>query len=594
MISKIVNIVLRENTVEGDNIMMKNAKIKSKISAGFLAVMLIMSFVIIMVYNGIVETKKHVNLNIYTYEVIREADMLLKNVIDMETGVRGYAITGDKEYLEPFSTGQVEVKNNLSKLTELTADSEEQQNRLKSLNLSINSWIVREGEALVKIRDKVNAGEVTEDRINYFMMTKQGKKSMDDIRATLSELIQAEKDNLEVRLVDMNDAQSKVVYVIFIGAIIAAIVCVITISIVVKSVTNPINLLQKELDILASSGGDLTKTINIDSKDEIGILGNSLNGFIQDIRNIILQVNENAFSMKDDIENITGAMTILDDDILDASSNTEELSASMEETAAATEEMSSSADEIARIIEEASQKTEIGVKQADDIRKRAENIREHAENSSKESYELYEKSKDTLEIAMEKSKVVDQINIFSETILEISSKTNLLALNAAIEAARAGEAGKGFSVVAEEIRKLAEQSNETVSKIKDVTYDVVEAVDELTKASADILEFINSKVIKDYEDLVSIGEGYNKDADYVSKAMKDFDSMSKLIEESADILIKVITDITHTSYEGAENTSIIAEKVSGVREKSQSIVESASHAGVNSDKLLEAVAKFKV
>ncbi|MBU3195117.1 methyl-accepting chemotaxis protein [Clostridium algidicarnis] len=574
--------------------MMKNIKIKSKITIGLITVMLIMSFVIIIAYDGNVKTNKQINQNMYTYEIIREADLLTTSIVDMETGIRGYGITGDKEYLEPFNNGKLEVKEHLDRLIELTEGDEEQQTRLASLNISVNSWIIREGEALMGIRNKVNSNELPPDRVAYFMSTKQGKKSMDDIRSISTEVVQVEKDKLDVKINDMNSWQLRAKTAMILGTVIAFIIGFIAIYIVVRSVTGPINLLQKELDGLASSGGDLTKTIDITSKDEIGDLASSLNRFIQEIRGIILQVNENALSVKNNVGNITESMMSLNNEILDVSASTEELSASMEETAAATEEMNSSADEIAKIIEDSSKKTEIGVKQSDEIRERAENIRNHAEISSKESYEIYEKNKETLENAMEKSKVVEQINIFSETILEISSKTNLLALNAAIEAARAGEAGRGFSVVAEEIRNLAEQSNETVSKIKAVTFEVVDGVKELTKSSSDILEFINNKVIKDYENLVSIGQGYSKDADYVSTTMQDFNSMLKLIEESQNSLLQVIEDITHTSYEGAENTSSISEKALMVRENSEAIVESAEGVSKNSDKLLESVSKFKV
>ena len=573
---------------------MKNIKIKSKITIGLITVMLIMSFVIIIAYYGNIKINKQISENIYTYEVIREADLLTTSIVDMETGIRGYGITGDKEYLDPFNNGKLEVKAHLDRLIELTAGDQQQQTRLASLNISINSWIVREGEALMGIRNKVNSNELPPDRVSYFMSTKKGKKSMDDIRSISNELVKVEKDKLHVKMNEMNNLQVKAKAVMIAATLIAVIIGFIAISIVVRSVTRPINLLQKELNGLASSGGDLTKTIITSSKDEIGGLASSLNSFLQEIRTIILQVNENALGMKSNVEDITESIMILNDEILEVSASTEELSASMEETAAATEEMNSSADEIAKIIEDSSKKTEIGVKQSDEIRERAENIRNHAEISSKESYEIYEKSKETLENAMEKSKVVEQINIFSETILEISSKTNLLALNAAIEAARAGEAGRGFSVVAEEIRNLAEQSNETVSKIKAVTYEVIDGVKELTKSSSDILEFINHKVIKDYENLVNIGQGYSKDADYISTTMKDFNSMLKLIEESQNSLLQVIGEITHTSYEGAKSTSSISEKTLMVRGKSEDIVGSAECVSKNSDKLLESVSKFKV
>ncbi len=86
----------------------------------------------------------------------------------------------------------------------------------------------------------------------------------------------------------------------------------------------------------------------------------------------------------------------------------------------------------------------------------------------KKPLNLYKTNEKELSEAIEKSKSVEKINVLSEAILKITEQTNLLALNAAIEAARAGEAGKGFSVVAEEIRKLAEESNNTANEIQEI------------------------------------------------------------------------------------------------------------------------------
>ncbi len=106
---------------------------------------------------------------------------------------------------------------------------------------------------------------------------------------------------------------------------------------------------------------------------------------------------------------------------------------------------------------------------------------------------MYKTNEKELSEAIEKSKSVEKINVLSEAILKITEQTNLLALNAAIEAARAGEAGKGFSVVAEEIRKLAEESNNTANEIQEITKIVVNAVENLANNSNKILTFIDGK-----------------------------------------------------------------------------------------------------
>ena len=107
--------------------------------------------------------------------------------------------------------------------------------------------------------------------------------------------------------------------------------------------------------------------------------------------------------------------------------------------------------------------------QSGSIMERARKRHEASNRSAKEAVALYQETRADLERAIADSKRVQEIDTLTEEILSISSQTNLLALNASIEAARAGEAGKGFSVVAEEIRELADHSRLAVDQIRKVT-----------------------------------------------------------------------------------------------------------------------------
>ena len=363
---------------------------------------------------------------------------------------------------------------------------------------------------------------------------------------------------------------------------------------IVISIVKPIGLLRRKLKDLVEQGGDLTQTIEIKHRDEIGALAMTVNQFIENIRTIILEVNHCALGVEESSAQVSKHLVTLGTQVELSSGIIEELSAGMQETAATTEEIHASSSEIEQAAKRMAERSQDGTISASEIRKKAEKLKEKAVASEISAEQLYQTTREKLEVALAKSEAINSIHVLSEGILSISDQTNLLALNAAIEAARAGEAGKGFAVVADEIRHLSENSKNSVNEIQKVTKEVIVAVQDMIHGSKTMMDFFDQKVMKDYQDMVQTGEAYGADGIFVDELVGDFNSSSEELADTIDGIIKAIGEVAVTVNQGAGDTQEMAEKMVAMVEMLKDVKVQMDISMKNSELLKQAVTKFTV
>lgn len=429
----------------------------------------------------------------------------------------------------------------------------------------------------------------------------KGNLSMEDFDTT-AEKINSQVDkfnevstkNIETSISNIEKSITRTIILIAVSALALIIILILTWRYITKKIVSPITIMLAKLKEMANNGGDLTKKIEFKSNDEIGEMAESFNLMQESFREIISVIMHESRNVENKVEKTNENIGKLSELIEEVYATTEELSSGMEETAASTEEMRETTAFIGSDIEAIAEKAENEAKNSKLIKNRAEKLKNTAIHSKETAEQINGQTNKKLLDAIEKAKEVEKIKVLSEAILEISSQTNLLALNASIEAQRAGEAGKGFSVVAEEIGKLAEDSKNTVSEISNISSTVMSIVENLVTTSQEMIGFINSNVINDYEMIVKNGEQYSDDATMVNNMTMDFSNKSNNIMDSMDKVVEAVNQINNSNNELANGTNSIAENMNTISEKSGNVVKLIKEVSTSTNKLVGMVNNFKV
>ncbi|TCI71183.1 methyl-accepting chemotaxis protein [Exiguobacterium sp. SH0S7] len=422
----------------------------------------------------------------------------------------------------------------------------------------------------------------------------QSRSTYDNFTQRLTELVDYNSEGSRQVGADM-EREFQQALIALLAVTVGAIVILLFLGMsLLRSIIKPMRMLQTKFDELASQGGDLTVSIPVTSNDEIAQVSRSFNVFLASLREIMIDVDETAKVVLTSSREVAAEVTQLSRYMEETSGTVEELTAGMEETAASSQEMSASTTEMGSSIDTIVDLSNDSAKTAGHVEQRAHAMRTQAIASKTEANAIIQKKRVELDEAIKGAQSVEEIRVLTSAILTIADQTNLLALNASIEAARAGDAGRGFAVVASEIRKLAENSRQTVNEIQAVSNTVIDSVERLNTSSADMLTFLNTNVLADYDRLEESATQYEEDATVFGKTANTFETNALQLRHMTDSILHVIQEVATTVTEGADGTQSISEKVQLSVERFNDVQQRMNETEQRAAELSNRVSQFKL
>lgn len=412
-----------------------------------------------------------------------------------------------------------------------------------------------ENKIVKELVARINKGDIPQDNvitydyrgdIKYASYSVTDKKEILVMAADYNEVMQPINNIVKI-------AVTASVFVVVILSLLALLMGNIIVA-PIRSVTTIIGRVS-EFDFRFDSNNKIYKR-----KDETGEMARAVQNMCKNLGRIVSEI-ENAKECL--LLSITGLQTVLDAAYqmsTDNSAITQELAAGMEETSATTETIFEDIENMKKTVLSINQLITEGTSYSGEIMDRANSLCETTIQASEKTKDIYSKIRIKTDQAMEDAKAVEEINVLTNAVMQISSQTSLLALNASIEAARAGEAGRGFSVVATEIGKLAEQTSKEVGNINQVADKVNKAVKNISTCLWDTEEFLGNDVLKDYENFIDTGEKYKNDAAVFKKNMNEISSSIKSLTKSVSIISESLGGINITMGEASAGVTDIAQR----------------------------------
>jgi methyl-accepting chemotaxis protein WspA len=579
---------------------MKDLQIKTKLAGGLGAIIALLLVLLAMAYNNFNRLSEANDLDRHTREVLQESNLIAVSVLQIQNSTRGFMLTGNESLVEIIPREDAAMRTHHANLLRLTADNPSQQKRLQKMGPLMVDWVENIIKPLLEKRRELNKKVGVSQQVATAADVLNGAQIIAEVRRLITEMTAEENRLLAERSAEVQKLHEAQKWLLGGGGVIVAVLASAIGWLLGRALLDPINTLLQAVGRIAA--GEQAVRVEVISNDELGQVGHEFNRMAQTIQDSLHREISAANELRTKVDalldtvskaalgDLTGKITVSGEDsigrmakglstMLDnlralinnvqkagiqVTTSATQIAASAKQQEATGMEQAQTSMEVLSTTKEISANTQQLLKTMED----ATAVADYTTTATAEAQENLHRMDQTMQHMVSAtdsinaklaalSEKASNINSVLATIVKVADQTNILSLNAAIEAEKAGEAGRGFSVVATEIRRLADQTSVSTWDIEQMLKEMQSAVSAsvmgMDKFSEEIRRNV-AEVRRVVEQLSGVMSQVQKLAPQFDAVLQGMQSQSVGAQQITETMMQ-LNDATQQTVDSLKSTS---------------------------------------